>query len=396
MIDFLFDCVPRPERPYPNIAIHPAEPYTPSWREFSRQWPFSEPVGFFEHCLNQSIPVRAVTLDQLGDRSAIYPISVSFFDHSIDHASMIPVEVKQRIAAGQVTVVIFYSEGDDPRVIAELLREQELANGLPLRSIRLVSANSIADSIPGCMYFADDELLFRHRNRWHEPVTAQKTRRTKTFTCLNRTHKWWRAATMAYMHREGWLQRAVWSYRSDIRTEESVEDAPVSIYEYPGLYDYMQEFLRGCPYRADSLDGDQHNDHEHQVREHFADSYFQVIMETHFDADGSGGTFITEKTFKAIKNAQPFVIFGPAGTLKQLREMGYRTFDHVIDNRYDSIADNNQRWQAALNAVRQLVLGPDLQPWYQYCCSDLEHNQKIFTGDLRCRLNRVLDRLMIS
>lgn len=394
MIDFLFERIPRSERPFPNLAQHQAEPYTPAWREFSRHWPFSEPVGFFEHCLTQGVAVRAITLSELDSQRAVYPVAVSFFDHSIDHASLIPAEVKEKIHTGQVIPVIFYSEGDDPRVISELLRTQEQANALPYRSIRLVSANSSADSMPGCVYFADDELLFRHRNRWHTPVEAHRSRRSKTFTCLNRTHKWWRAATMAYMHREGWLQRAIWSYGTDVSVDEYLEDAPISIYEYPGLSDHMQQFLTGCPYRADLLDSNQHNDHEHQVREHFQDSYFQVIMETHFDADGSGGTFITEKTFKAIKNAQPFVIFGPAGTLLQLREMGYRTFDHVINNRYDDISDNNQRWQAALNAVRQLVSGPDLQPWYQYCCNDLVHNQKIFLGDLKSRLNRVLDRLM--
>ena len=394
MIDFLFEHVPRPERPFPNLAQHRAEPYTPAWREFSIKWPFSEPVGFFEHCVNHGVPVQAITVDQLSERTAIYPVSVSFFDHSICHARLIPDNIKSLIRRQRVRPVLFYSEGDDPRVIAELLREQEVAADLPIRSFHLVSANSAADIIPDCTYFADDELLFRHRNRWHQPVCLEPHTRKHLFTCLNRTHKWWRASTMAAMFAAGWLDRAIWSYNMDIQVNETMEDSPISIYQHQDLYEHVMDFLQGTPYRADSLDYDQHNDHEHHVRSHFTDSYFQVILETHFDADGSGGTFLTEKTFKAIKNAQPFVIFGPAGSLAQLKDLGYRTFDHVIDNSYDVIRDNNQRWLRVLNTVRQLVEGPDLSAWYQYCHDDICHNQQIFMGDLTPRLNKVIERIL--
>ena len=390
---FLFSQVPRPERPYPNIARLRAEPYTPSWREFSRNWPFSEPVGFFEHCINHGLDIQAITVEQLGDDPAIYPMALSFFDHTADHAGLIPDTVKQLIRQGQVRPVIFYSEGDDPRIIAELLREQELRNALPARCIHLVSANSAADQIPACSYFADDELLFRHRNRWHPAVPAEPKPRRNTFTCLSRTHKWWRAATMATLRARGLLDRAIWSYGIDVRTSETIEDCPISIYAHADLYENLMDFLSAAPYRADMLDSDQHNDHEHHVMTHFTDTYFQVILETHLDADGSGGTFVTEKTFKAIKHGQPFVIFGPPGTLAQLRSMGYRTFDHAIDNSYDLITDNNQRWLSVLEVVASLVESTDLEHWYRQCWSDAVHNQQIFQGDLSSRLNTVLQRI---
>ena len=41
---------------------------------------------------------------------------------------------------------------------------------------------------------------------------------------------------------------------------------------------------------------------------------------------------LTEKTFKPIKHGQLFFVAGPAGSLQALRDMGYRTFDHVLDN----------------------------------------------------------------
>lgn len=390
---WLFDRVTRAERPHPNIATHQARPYTPAWREFSRQWPYSEPVGFYEHCWNHGVAVAAHTLDTLGDRPAIYPIALSFFDHEIPHLSMIPHVVRQRVAAGQVRVAIFYSEGDDPSRIRSTLTRQEHAAGLPIGSTHLVSANSAAEHVANAQYFADDELLFRWRNRWHAPSAFQPGTRPWRFTCLSRTHKWWRLATVAELERRGWLRQACWSYNTQLDCGDSWQDCAVSVDDWPGLREHMTVMYDHGPYRADQLDSDQHNDHEHMVAEHFTNSYFQVILETHFDADGSGGTFITEKTFKAIKHGQPFVIFGPAGTLAQLRRMGYDTFDHAIDNSYDDIQDNNQRWARVFSAMEPLVQDPDPVAWLRRCQDSAEHNQQRFQADARPGLNRVLERL---
>jgi hypothetical protein len=275
----------------------------------------------------------------------------------------------------------------------EILDQQRIQKNLPLGSVWLVSANSLANTLPHSIYFADDELLFRQRNRWHPGIEPHLVPRSWKFTCLSRTHKWWRLATMSELHRRGYLDHAIWSYNTELDCGDTLTDCPVSLDYYPGLKDYMIELFVSGPHWADSLTADAHNDHEHQVLEHFRDSYFQVILETHFDADGSGGTFITEKTFKAIKNCQPFVIFGPQGTLAQLRDMGYRTFDDVIDNSYDLIPHNNERWEAVLWSISQLMECSDLHNWYQSCIPDLVHNQRIFQGDLQARLNRVTERL---
>ena len=392
-LKFLFDQIPQQDRPHPNIAVHTALPYTPEWRLFSQIWPYSEPVGFYEHCRNHGIDVAAVTLDDLGSESAIYPIAVSFFDHTIDHVGMVPIAVRDLARTGQVRIVLLYSEGDNPTKIRELLDHQCSRYDLPNHSVWLISANSRAANLPNSIYFADDELLFRQRNRWHPGLEPHLMPRPWKFTCLSRTHKWWRLATMSELHRRGYLDQSIWSYNTELDCGDTLVDCPISLDYYPDLKDYMIEFFMSGPHWADSLTADAHNDHEHQVLEHFRDSYFQIILETHFDADGSGGTFITEKTFKAIKNCQPFVIFGPPGTLAQLRDMGYRTFDDVIDTSYDTIPHNNERWEAVLWTISRLMECPDLHGWYQYCIPDLVHNQKIFQGDLRPRLNRVIERL---
>ena len=389
---FLFDHVCTQERPTPNIAQHRAEPYTPAWRQFSQVWPYSEPVNFYEHCWAHGVPVQAVTLDQLGHSPALYAIALTWWDHSVDYVSLIPPEVLALAREGQVRVVFFYTEGDNPRIIRrridQMARDQQLDPG----AVHFVSANSEANSIAGCSYFADDELLFLQRNQACAAVEYHEHSRPYSFTCLNRTHKWWRCATMTQMQQQGLLERALWSYNSTVTIGDDVNDCPISVFNYHNLFAQMQSFLASGARTADELDHQAHNDHSHQVPQHYTDSYFQVVLETHFDADSSQGTFLTEKTFKPIKNCQPFVLFAPAHSLEQLRLMGYRTFDHVIDPSYDLVLDNNLRWRRVISTVQQL-LTQDLDQVYADCRSDLIHNQQLFLSNKQLRLNKVLKEI---
>jgi hypothetical protein len=116
------------------------------------------------------------------------------------------------------------------------------------------------------------------------------------------------------------------------------------------------------------------------------------VLETHFDADGSGGAFLTEKTFKCLKHGHPFVLFAPAGSLQALRNMGYRTFDSVIDNTYDTIAVNTERYLAVIACIRKLAL-VNPNDLYNSCRADMLHNQQVFLASKWSRLNTLYERL---
>ena len=154
----------------------------------------------------------------------------------------------------------------------------------------------------------------------------------------------------------------------------------------------MTDFIACAPYRADDLSSEQHNDHNLTVEEHYTNAYCNIVFETVFDADQSGGTFLTEKTFKPIKHGQPFVIAGCAGSLQVLRDLGYRVFDSVIDNSYDLITNNTERWIAIRNTIEQ-IKNSNLEEFRLLCQSDVEHNQQVFLSSKRDRLNRLLEKL---
>jgi hypothetical protein len=116
------------------------------------------------------------------------------------------------------------------------------------------------------------------------------------------------------------------------------------------------------------------------------------VLETHFDADGSNGAFLTEKTFKCLKHGHPFVLFAPPGSLAGLRDLGYRTFESTMDTSYDSIQDNTERYLAVVQCIRELAL-VDPDRLYNSCVEDLQHNQRLFLASKYNRLNTLYERL---
>jgi hypothetical protein len=118
----------------------------------------------------------------------------------------------------------------------------------------------------------------------------------------------------------------------------------------------------------------------------FAQSRVYCVMEsTAFD----GVTpYLTEKTWKALAQARPFVIFGDQGCLQKLRDLGFQTWHDFCDEGYDSIRKTRRRAEAAAEAVRQLA-----EAVYKYpeeIDARCRHNQQWFFD--RDRTNQALAR----
>jgi len=173
---------------------------------------------------------------------------------------------------------------------------------------------------------------------------------------------------------------------------DRIEDCPIQLDTVGITPSELTAFLQRGPYRCDDLTAAAHNDHSQHVAAHYEFTALSIILETHFDADGSDGAFLTEKTFKCIKHGHPFVLFAPAGSLASLRSMGYRCFDSAIDTSYDRIVDNTERYLAVIRTIRELALA-EPNALYNSCVEDLQHNQALFLATKWSRLNSLYERL---
>ena len=103
---------------------------------------------------------------------------------------------------------------------------------------------------------------------------------------------------------------------------------------------------------------------------------------------------LTEKTWKALYMGIPFVIYSPSRNyLKTLRDMGFKTFNSVINEDYDSIIGNDKITQI-INSAEELVTiyntreVLDICRFNQELYFNFEHRKRIYEEGF---LNKIHD-----
>jgi hypothetical protein len=99
---------------------------------------------------------------------------------------------------------------------------------------------------------------------------------------------------------------------------------------------------------------------------------YTLVAETNVDNDY---VFFTEKTVKPILAQRLFITLGNRYTLARLRELGFKTFDGIIDESYDSIEGTEQRFSAALTQLN-LLCSQDQTEVLEKCRAIVEHNAR--------------------
>lgn len=375
-------------RAYPALTQWEARPYTQAWREFGSHWPWTTPLRIEEYCSQHAVPIELYALDQFPDH-AWYPVCLGFFDFGIDYLSLLPDACMTALRSRRLRLLFMYHEGDNPARIKHRLDTLCQLHQLDPTCYVFVSSNTSADKLDRFVSFQDFELWYHQRNIGVDPLPVGSNR-SRDFLCLNRVHKSWRAAVVADLTAMGVLDNSIWSYCAvDMHDDQ---DNPLQIDLVPQLRYRTKQFLARAPYHADTFTDDKRNDHSVMASELYQDSFCNIVTESQLDVDQSGGVFLTEKTFKPIKHAQMFFIVGAAGSLAQLRRMGYRVFDDVLDNSYDAIEDPTQRWLVLRDSIQQ-AHRHGVRDLYHRCQSDIEHNQRLFLSVPSQRLNSLAERL---
>ena len=375
---------------YPHLAEWSAEPYTPEWRQFGSKWPYTTPLRIQEYCKLHEVKINTYSVEDF-PAGSFYPVAIGFFDFTIDYFSLLPPKVTAAVANNRLKVLFFYHEGDNPYRIKERLDALALAHTLDPTCYVFVSSNSAAQNIPGFVAFQDSELWYYQRNHSNLPLQIHREPRERDFTALARTHKWWRAIALTDLRTQGLLDNSYWSY-CETATDTNVEDCPIEV-DYLKLKEHTLAFVAGGPYISDELTQDERNDHSlNPEPKYFMGSYCNIVLESQFDYDQSGGILLSEKTFKPIKHGQMFFIAGGQGSLQVLRDMGYRTFDRVLDNRYDCETDNTMRWIKLSEAIAQ-AHAQGLGTLFEQCREDIEYNQHLFMQIKTPRLNTLIEQI---
>jgi hypothetical protein len=84
----------------------------------------------------------------------------------------------------------------------------------------------------------------------------------------------------------------------------------------------------------------------------YQDTAFSIVTETIYDYPF---TFRTEKIWKPMIMAHPFVAVANVGYYRALHAAGFRTFSHLIDESFDNIWEPHDRMEAIIEVIGDIV-----------------------------------------
>lgn len=136
----------------------------------------------------------------------------------------------------------------------------------------------------------------------------------------------------------------------------------------------------------------------HFPRHYYMNSYVNIVGETGFInvPYGFNTNFVSEKTFNAIANNQMFIVNGQAGSLDLLKSLGYKTFDGIIDETYDTVVNNGARLEALTKEITRYLSKPleAIREDYIKVQDIITHNRDLlFSQNLEARLQALVNRL---
>lgn len=186
-----------------------------------------------------------------------------------------------------------------------------------------------------------------------------------------------RLAMLAKLASDDYLNKGDWSCLTPVTIEYQFQHLerefgitvkPETIRELDKLIPHTLESESSSEYNNVSAWTDKHP-------EAYKNSYLYICTETYMHEPHKS---LTEKVFKPVVNLQPFVFIAYKGALKQLRDLGFKTFSPYIDESYDEIEDKAERFNVAYKEIERLITMPieELHDLYWKMEEILIHNQQ--------------------
>lgn len=225
-------------------------------------------------------------------------------------------------------------------------------------SILVISANFFAA-------LTTQQNLFKGEITTSEHLAHKSSHNINLFNCLNRVLREHRICFLAMLNYYDLLDsnkvsHNTFSYETKIN--------------HPAFENInMNDVLSKLPLILDSDEFEVNKAHIF-YKEVYLDSWITVVTETMATEDNT--MFFSEKIYKPIMARHPFIIVGLPGSLRQLKEQGFRTFDPWWDESYDDIENVIDRLDAICKVLMSLQT-KSKDYWidiYNEMSSVLEHN----------------------
>jgi hypothetical protein len=216
-------------------------------------------------------------------------------------------------------------------------------------------------------------------------------KKPKKFLCFNKLEREQRLRLLERMLENKFVELGYYSFESENSKNFSNFADSLPKERFPNIKKHKDIFplrLNITPHRTNPVNVIPDD------MQYFKNSYFSIVNETLFYGVPStqyntlyhqlnaeySSIFISEKTYKCLAVKHPFIIFGRPGIIKGLKKLGFKTFSPFINESYDDIVDDDERFDAIFNEITRLVNLND-DDWVEMLKNMqpiLEHNHLLF------------------
>ena len=185
--------------------------------------------------------------------------------------------------------------------------------------------------------------LFKGELTRNEHLTYKSSNSIKLFNCLNRVLREHRICFLAMLN--------YYSLLDSNKVSHNKFDTKINLSHPAFENSNMNDVLSKLPLILDSNEFEV-NKADSFYKEVYLESWVTVVTET--IATETNTMFFSEKIFKPMRARHPFILVGLPGSLRQLKEQGFKTFDTWWDESYDDIENVTERMEAICKVLLTL------------------------------------------
>lgn len=300
-----------------------------------------------------------------------------FLEHQTDILDM--------IHSGQSTV-IFGNPAEGSTTLEGQLRSLKLESLAINQQVLIISGGAIDPQYQALEYDYFMDVCLGYQDNVEAMANFDsiyaKTVKPYCFLFLNGRSRPHRKYLIERLKQTGLLDQALWTCldprpprnrdfdHPSMRSPTEIRRLPEH-YEYPA---YRKSVTIQAPERQfikfDMFDNTWGEVYIHS--DPYIDTYFSLVTETVYEAPRS---FRTEKIVKPLAQGHPWICAANRGFYQDLRNLGFKTFDHLIDESFDSI-DNSQDRMDRICAVVQDLCTDNLAEFLDQARSVCKYNQQ--------------------
>ena len=278
------------------------------------------------------------TFDSIINEPHIYIISIwnpNFFELNRDIGfSCISSKYLKDIRDGISKIVLYlpyegYS-GIENNYDFEIIEEWRLKENLPVNSIYFLNGNLLSESIVKNRGFGYKAYGISQFETWNiyksdEIIDFKPTTDKFLFLSYNRNPRVYRVYLLWHLYQNGLFDKGLISFYKLDDTKH---------YHGSNIDQNFLQYLRdNTPIKIDDKYDLYYNLACNISLDDYKETFISIITESLTEENT---LFFSEKIWKPIMIGHPFMLLGNPGSLKYLKELGYKTFDKWLNEDYDN------------------------------------------------------------